>query len=1568
MQLFTDFGELRDITTTPFMVEIVVGILRELHGQQPTPAQFKQKLALQIRADKRYEQEFGKGLTARDAEDIDIDTLVEMVWTDWKDASICTIEGLNNAQAYLQQAETGSQDANVQTWIEAVSNRKTLIEQNQNVLKRKPLVRYMIYDTFVQHFIRREAEKSLQLASSEFSVHEIMSDAIIYANKLAVKMTAENMVKVQFSDSDSIFKTESDWDVFFNQDETTSRIRRSVPVQPSGGALEFIHKSVQEFSVAKCILDEVLASVDKTEIKAHDEPKEQNQAEAADETKNAQEDKQLHTLVKIARKLGRSFDLRASREEEERIDNRLLQLLMAAGLAEDKARVAIGGCKSQQLEAVNQQLVRNDPAEWDPAAAGGDPAMDVTRASQLQADILANDAAVSLATNSSDKQADRKRVSNRLAIFIVELEGGALNKIDLASEEAIVDFLVDVLLSDSNKAVALMVAAQFYDRDRLQQLAENVRTLCTMKLPKRKSGTILHAAAECGNMEVAQGVIHFLQHMEDHSASEKRATMVDVTDVEGATPLHVAAAKNHIHMVCLLLQHNADVSHTMITGVGVMHLAAKAGAHKIAAMLITHSTSLLVDKIAKTCTRPPVDANGLQWYQEQGEQGYRLVRLVENPQFRKACARLEESEGREKAAGKFGCVIEAHPDRTLTIRFRERGENETVTGTVVMPERRIPVEALEGHATHGTFELLDAPSCPHVNGFTLKSSADEVMVGTTPMMVAAQENKSEVLRTFINAGADKDALDNEENAKERKSALQHAYDKKCRQAYQVLEKEGADGWTPLHVAAKYGKLDAPGELNSSEDLVELGAQALKLKTRSFPAFDDQQLMEDHESIYIHGRTALQLAAENGQHETAAKLIEAINDIEQITVEETMEAMDGSLCALHMACKSMGGAGANKQGKSKKAKDCKARDKRYLQTISVLLKRREISDGKFHDADCNARPGGRKSPLMLATKRSAITLLLKQGNMNVDASDTDGDFKLGTALYHHCGMLNEEAVETLLYHGSRKGGKFTNPETDAKGFTTVLWSNNAYGVRAGDFVEVCAKTNICKIRVGVDDSGGLETCGGDDPLRKALADRRKADRRIKRVSVTVDASAADIVKLKVEQNDLEDGTKGRVFELKKRFSQFEILSVSRSKTDKEKGAVPFPAKSVVDFSTGSGLSSEQLKGRRQQLHDFMQQPWAELSNDFHQRFNSFSGNIQILSVGEKNEKGLYRFELTRGIEFGPAQEKKKGLYEIEWICGDHDREKKGADPKEGSTLWNALREARFNGCQLRTPLKNALRITELLLNNGADPDDGNPLCRAIECFNGSYYYVENRKPLEQGAREIVGQIIKLLLHSKADVTKTETTQEETTFRGDLWVKECPSRVVTALGLACVGQYSELPYIKMLLGAIPSGEDDPGGVLRNAADLIRDDENCWPEEDYAPMFALHSRFADGYTQLLCDVRHGKITGADLKEKLKREAKRDSGRALKERTDQGETLLHLACEARSLDCVREILPYCFGKNVKEGALQVIDIEESNKAGKTALMIADSEDMIGRHPLSRLFSCLSPLFLTYPRCPHPF
>ena len=114
--------------------------------------------------------------------------------------------------------------------------------------------------------------------------------------------------------------SESDWDVFFNQDATTTVIRNAVPVQPSGGGLSFIHKSVQEFFVAsycslsftllllyiysvllflsdfvsqaKCIVDSLVQLLDASEVKSSGLSKE-------------------HPLTLVAHAMGRKFTVQS---------------------------------------------------------------------------------------------------------------------------------------------------------------------------------------------------------------------------------------------------------------------------------------------------------------------------------------------------------------------------------------------------------------------------------------------------------------------------------------------------------------------------------------------------------------------------------------------------------------------------------------------------------------------------------------------------------------------------------------------------------------------------------------------------------------------------------------------------------------------------------------------------------------------------------------------------------------------------------------------------------------------------------------------------------------------------------------------------------------------------------------------------------------------------------------------------------------------------------------------------------------------------------------------------------
>jgi hypothetical protein len=288
MCLFLQMAELTAITTTPFMVEIVVAILKELHGHQSTPAGCKQDLVLYLRElahqearskreqEQAWEAEAEKGSKASEIEggsdsdsapkrrlkaaalavrsverlaygggasalgagegsagasgdgstmislspaaaayrqaggkEVSVDSKtgekkVEVEWKKMKELGICSLEGLSMAQEWLKNGFEKSSDK-TKAWVEEGPFRKKMIEEYAPVLRRRELVRYLIYGTFVSYFIKREAEKSSQ-RESILSVNEILLDAVAYSSRLAVKMTQENIVKVRFSNNGSIFK------------------------------------------------------------------------------------------------------------------------------------------------------------------------------------------------------------------------------------------------------------------------------------------------------------------------------------------------------------------------------------------------------------------------------------------------------------------------------------------------------------------------------------------------------------------------------------------------------------------------------------------------------------------------------------------------------------------------------------------------------------------------------------------------------------------------------------------------------------------------------------------------------------------------------------------------------------------------------------------------------------------------------------------------------------------------------------------------------------------------------------------------------------------------------------------------------------------------------------------------------------------------------------------------------------------------------------------------------------------------------------------------------------------
>jgi hypothetical protein len=179
-----------------------------------------------------------------------------------------------------------------------------------------------------------------------------------------------------------------------------------------------------------------------------------------------------------------------------------------------------------------------------------------------------------------------------------------------------------------------------------------------------------------------------------------------------------------------------------------------------------------------------------------------------------------------------------------------------------------------------------------------------------------------------------------------------------------------------------------------------------------------------------------------------------------------------------------------------------------------------------------------------------------------------------------------------------------------------------GRRATDFVSDSAGTSdaarLMAIAQGFTGFGGSVSGDATGSRGGGSGESSHGDKfpfPIKRASVVNAAatSSFDIFKLKVERKD------GRIYVLKKRFSQFETLT-DAVQADALRGAKAFPAASVFDFSLGFRLSPEQLGQRRQQLHDFMQQPWAKLSDDALQRFNVFlmEGNDCAITSGRKSD--------------------------------------------------------------------------------------------------------------------------------------------------------------------------------------------------------------------------------------------------------------------------------------------------------------------------------------------------------------
>ncbi|KAK3240453.1 hypothetical protein CYMTET_49697, partial [Cymbomonas tetramitiformis] len=162
-----------------------------------------------------------------------------------------------------------------------------------------------------------------------------------------------------------------------------------------------------------------------------------------------------------------------------------------------------------------------------------------------------------------EKEAQAAAIAKALMRAEVQLLESGWGYVELQREDAVRDFLTDVYLDelsfrDEVRFLVLWVRAQARRppvRPAWAILEQNVRAVLQGTLPKRAGGSLMHVAAADGSYMV---LAQLLRTLEDASAGSVLAEQLKRRDGQGRTPLFVAAQYGQaLTLACLLTQPGA---------------------------------------------------------------------------------------------------------------------------------------------------------------------------------------------------------------------------------------------------------------------------------------------------------------------------------------------------------------------------------------------------------------------------------------------------------------------------------------------------------------------------------------------------------------------------------------------------------------------------------------------------------------------------------------------------------------------------------------------------------------------------------------------------------------------------------------------------------------------------------------------------------------------------------------------------------------------------------------------------------------------------------------------------
>ncbi|KAK3269646.1 hypothetical protein CYMTET_21921, partial [Cymbomonas tetramitiformis] len=296
--------ELQELTTTPFMVEIVTKILPELQGV-PAAADSSMRAKLLLLLNEEAAQ-MAWGCISRwrlqgdEGEAVQVLEQVQKALSEGDSAGRAPLTVLANevsemlgsreilmkqsklvemAEEWLQTRMEADVEAALQDLLRDVAGGEmvdasraagaapegrvgqlreaTTLEEAiraqavphalRSALRRPPVRRFRIYAMFLEHYVEREAAKA-RVTVKGYDSEVMRREGPVYAQRLALQMVAEGVSKVPLRSDSELFHRKSVWDPFLRDGgELREAAQKAAPVRCTGGVLSFIHKTVQEF-------------------------------------------------------------------------------------------------------------------------------------------------------------------------------------------------------------------------------------------------------------------------------------------------------------------------------------------------------------------------------------------------------------------------------------------------------------------------------------------------------------------------------------------------------------------------------------------------------------------------------------------------------------------------------------------------------------------------------------------------------------------------------------------------------------------------------------------------------------------------------------------------------------------------------------------------------------------------------------------------------------------------------------------------------------------------------------------------------------------------------------------------------------------------------------------------------------------------------------------------------------------------------------------------------------------------------------------------------------------------